>query len=104
MAPLPWTAVQPLLAALTAAGVPLRTGDLEQLRLAAVIGPDFARVLARWIRDAHTGSGAGTGTGAGTGATSAPLPSGPVLRSIAPRPERPALGGPSPTVRNLQAS
>ncbi|MFI5528181.1 hypothetical protein ACIA8O_06425 [Kitasatospora sp. NPDC051853] len=96
MAPLPWTAVQPLLAALTAAGVPLRTGDLEQLRRAAVIGPEFARVLARWIRDAHAG--------AATGAAPAPLPSAPVLRSIAPRAERPALGAAPPVVRDLQAS
>ncbi|MFJ8041073.1 hypothetical protein ACIRBX_11270 [Kitasatospora sp. NPDC096147] len=89
--------VQPLLAALTEAGVPLRTGDLEQLRQAAVIGPDFARTLARWIRDAHAG------------APSTPLPTAPVLRSIAPRPERPALerpalSGAAPALPDLQAS
>ncbi|MFK0193819.1 hypothetical protein [Kitasatospora sp. NPDC090308] len=75
---LQWTLLQPLLAALSEAGVPLRPGDLDQLQHAAAIGPEFAHALARWIRAAHTA------------AATAPLPAG--VRTLAPRPERPALG------------
>ncbi|RKE17420.1 hypothetical protein [Streptomyces sp. TLI_171] len=76
---LQWTLLQPLLAALSEAGVPLRPGDLDQLQHAAAIGPEFAHALARWIRAAHTAS--------------APSPAwpAPAVRSLAPRPERPAL-------------
>ncbi|WP_282204698.1 hypothetical protein [Kitasatospora fiedleri] len=75
---LQWTLLQPLLAALSEAGVPLRPGDLDQLQHAAAIGPEFAHALARWLRAAHTA------------AAPAPLPTG--VRTLAPRPERPALG------------
>ncbi|WP_157845539.1 hypothetical protein [Kitasatospora phosalacinea] len=74
---LQWTMLQPLLAALSEAGVPLRPGDLDQLQHAAAIGPEFAHALARWIRAAHAAAGSDR------------LPVG--VRTLAPRPERPAL-------------
>ncbi|MEU3497865.1 hypothetical protein [Kitasatospora cineracea] len=80
---LQWGLVQPLLAVLSEARVPLRPGDLEQLQHAATIGPEFAHALARWIRDAHT-------------AAEAPVRRPADVRALAPRPERPALGGPGP--------
>ncbi|BAJ26485.1 MULTISPECIES: hypothetical protein [Kitasatospora] len=82
-----WTLLQPLLASLSAAGVPLRPGDLDQLQHAAAIGPEFAHALARWIRDAHTAGPA--------------QPPAAAVRSLAPRAERPALG---PAVADRHAS
>ncbi|MFJ1756126.1 hypothetical protein [Kitasatospora sp. NPDC088134] len=78
-----WTLLQPLLAALSETGVPLRPGDLDQLQRAAAIGPDFAHALARWIRTAH--------------ASAAPPPSTwptPAAPAHPGRPERPALPAP----------
>ncbi|GLW72791.1 hypothetical protein Kpho02_50900 [Kitasatospora phosalacinea] len=87
---LQWTLLQPLLAALSEAGVPLRPGDLDQLQHAAAIGPEFAHALARWIRAAHTAG---------------PARPPAAVRTLAPRPERPALGGPAPAVvRDRHAS
>ncbi|MFJ4675363.1 hypothetical protein [Kitasatospora sp. NPDC088783] len=86
---LQWTLLQPLLAALSEAGVPLRPGDLDQLQHAAAIGPEFAHALARWIRAAHTA------------AATAPLPAG--VRTLAPRPERPALGTSTSTSASASA-
>ncbi|MFJ1705862.1 hypothetical protein [Kitasatospora sp. NPDC088346] len=48
-----WVLVHPLLAALTRAGVPVGPGDLDQLRSAAALGPEFVQALARWIHRAH---------------------------------------------------
>ncbi|GAA2087225.1 hypothetical protein GCM10009759_08460 [Kitasatospora saccharophila] len=79
---LQWTQLQPLLAALSEAGVPLRPGDLDQLQHAAAIGPEFAHALARWIRAAHS--------------TAEPARAPAGIRTLAPRPERPALGAPAP--------
>ncbi|MFE1316272.1 hypothetical protein [Kitasatospora phosalacinea] len=87
---LQWTLLQPLLAALSEAGVPLRPGDLDQLQHAAAIGPEFAHALARWIRAAHTAG---------------PARPPAAVRTLAPRPERPALGAPAPAaVRDRHAS
>ncbi|MFJ5228641.1 hypothetical protein ACIQBJ_01965 [Kitasatospora sp. NPDC088391] len=81
-----WTLLQPLLAALSEAGVPLGPGDLDRLQHAAALGPDFAQALARWIRTAHHASAAAPPTTAAW-----PLPARPALPDRDAAPERPAL-------------
>lgn len=78
-----------MLTALNQAGIPIRGGDLEQLRLAAGLGPDFAQAFTRWIREAQA---------AGAAAAVPVAPSRPV-RAVAPAqvaelpvPARPRLG------------
>ncbi|MFE0464351.1 hypothetical protein ACFW1A_34360 [Kitasatospora sp. NPDC058965] len=93
-----WTLVQPLLAALSQAGIALRPGDLDQLYRAAALGPDFAQALARWIRTAHAQPAPPART---TPVSGLPAPV-PTLR-IAPAPTRPALAPPPPDTADRQA-
>ncbi|WP_280697020.1 hypothetical protein [Kitasatospora sp. GP82] len=70
-----WALVHPLLTALSQAGVPIRSGDLDQLQHAAHLGPDFVHAFTRWIREAQTA------TAAAVIPTAPPLPARPAAPS-----------------------
>ncbi|WP_371483945.1 hypothetical protein [Kitasatospora sp. NBC_00315] len=105
--------VHPLLTALSAAGVPVRPGDLDQLQQAAALGPDFVHALARWIHTAHLAAGQPTenplgalpeaGTAA-TAITAVDTPLGGRPRRYGPAPITPAAAPPDPAGRGRRAS
>ncbi|GAA2266322.1 MULTISPECIES: hypothetical protein [Kitasatospora] len=71
-----WALVHPMLTVLNQAGIPIRSGDLDQLKLAAGLGPEFAQAFTRWIREAHATAAA------------APVPAAPArpVHAVVPSP------------------